>query len=178
MEKGLIKESTLTEIADAIRAKLESTETMTPGEVAGKIESISGGGPSYIDKVAEGTITLTSVSAAFTIDHGLGVMPNYFIMYIQGMDVAGTETDSFTWVKNNIGIRKYVLFDKYNNVLPRGNGYSLYIYNETVTSFTSSETPTITFNATKISVGSVSGLFNYVKGVPYKWIAMTRKIGG
>lgn len=39
-EKGLIEKSTLTAIADAIRAKLESSDEMLPSEMAALIESI------------------------------------------------------------------------------------------------------------------------------------------
>lgn len=39
-EKGLVNKSTLNDIADAIRAKLNSSETMLPGEMAALIESI------------------------------------------------------------------------------------------------------------------------------------------
>lgn len=43
MAKGLIERSTLTAIADAIRAKTGSSGQMLPSEMAGLIEGISGG---------------------------------------------------------------------------------------------------------------------------------------
>lgn len=53
-----IQDTTLTDIADAIRAKTGKTASMTPIEMVDEIESISGGGPStLIDKTitANGT---------------------------------------------------------------------------------------------------------------------------
>lgn len=44
MSNALINNSTLEDIADAIRAKLGSQETMRPSEMAGNIGRISGGG--------------------------------------------------------------------------------------------------------------------------------------
>ena len=53
-----IQDTTLTDIADAIRSKTGKTASMTPAEMVDEIESISGGGPStLIDKTitANGT---------------------------------------------------------------------------------------------------------------------------
>lgn len=60
--KCVLNKSTLTGIADAIRAKGGTTETMKPGEMAAKIEAIPSGGDglfaSYITK------TITNFNAA------------------------------------------------------------------------------------------------------------------
>lgn len=48
MSKGLINDSTLTEIADAIRAKTESTDTMLPSEMAALIMGILTGNPDFM----------------------------------------------------------------------------------------------------------------------------------
>ena len=47
MAKVLVSESILTAIADAIREKLDTTDTYKPSEMAEAVESISGGGDDY-----------------------------------------------------------------------------------------------------------------------------------
>lgn len=51
MTKVLVTESYLEDIADAIRAKLDSSDTYTPGQMAAGIQSIPTGGSSGITKV-------------------------------------------------------------------------------------------------------------------------------
>ena len=74
-EKGLIEKSTLTAIADAIRAKLESSAEMLPSEMAAAIEAISTGA-----KIKKGSFTASSVTSK-AITHGLGEKPNYAVIY-------------------------------------------------------------------------------------------------
>ncbi len=56
-EKGLISKSALTAIADAIRTKTETSETMLPGEMADLISAIETGSKV---QVLYGTTTLSS----------------------------------------------------------------------------------------------------------------------
>lgn len=75
MAKGLIKDSTLTAIADAIREKTETTGTMLPSEMAALIQGITG------SKFAWGTYVNTlSRYSSITITHGLGVIPNLILL--------------------------------------------------------------------------------------------------
>ena len=60
MADYLIKDTTLTNIADAIRAKKSSTDTYTPAEMATAISSIEtggGGGPTAEDLTFTGDLT-------------------------------------------------------------------------------------------------------------------------
>ena len=79
MAKGLIKDSTLTAIANAIREKTETTATMLPSEMAALIQGITGAKVAYGSKALNNgnTPSINSV----TIDHGLGTIPNlvYFM---------------------------------------------------------------------------------------------------
>ncbi len=77
MAKGLIKDSTLTAIANAIREKTETTGTMLPSEMAALIQGITGA------KVAYGkeTYSVNSADTTATITHGLGETPNLFVMF-------------------------------------------------------------------------------------------------
>lgn len=70
MAKGLIKDSTLTAIANAIREKTETTATMLPSEMAALIQGITGA------KVEYGTKTYSTTVKNITINHSLGKIPN------------------------------------------------------------------------------------------------------
>lgn len=75
-QEYLVKGSTLTGVANAIRSKAGITEAFPLSEFASKIESISAGGAS----VLSGTFKPTS-SAIQTITHNLGKTPSGIIIY-------------------------------------------------------------------------------------------------
>lgn len=75
-QEYLVKGSTLTGVANAIRSKAGITGTFTLSEFASKIESISAGGAS----VLSGTFKPTS-SAIQTITHNLGKIPSGILIY-------------------------------------------------------------------------------------------------
>lgn len=75
-QEYLVKGSTLTGVANAIRSKVGITEAFPLSEFASKIESISAGGAS----VLSGTFTPTS-SEIQTITHNLGKTPSGIIIY-------------------------------------------------------------------------------------------------
>lgn len=75
MAKGIITTQYLTDIADAIRAKLDASDTYTPAQMAGAIESISGTNQDYEDALvafgvqsdlADGITALTTYSNEIT----------------------------------------------------------------------------------------------------------------
>ena len=82
MANGLIKDSTLTAIANAIREKTETTATMLPSEMAALIQGISGA------KVTYGAVTYSKSNSeqSATIAHGLGEPPNLFVMFATSVD--------------------------------------------------------------------------------------------
>ena len=75
-QEYLVKGSTLTGVANAIRSKAGITGTFPLNEFASKIESISAGGTS----VLSGTFKPTS-SAIQTITHNLGKTPSGILIY-------------------------------------------------------------------------------------------------
>lgn len=75
-QEYLVKGSTLTGVANAIRSKIGITEAFPLSEFASKIESISAGGAS----VLSGTFKPTS-SAIQTITHNLGKTPSGILIY-------------------------------------------------------------------------------------------------
>ena len=84
MAKGLVKDSTLTAIANAIREKTETTATMLPSEMAALIQGISGA------KVTYGAVTYSKSNSerSVTIAHGLGEPPNLFVMFATLVDTS------------------------------------------------------------------------------------------
>lgn len=74
-QEYLVKGSTLTGVANAIRSKIGITEAFPLSEFASKIESISAGA-----SVLSGTFKPTS-SAIQTITHNLGKTPSGIIIY-------------------------------------------------------------------------------------------------
>ena len=87
MADYIIQDSTLEDIADAIRAKTGGSSAMTPAQMVTAIGSISGSGVESV----EGTFTLTNDSSFPTITHNLGttkiagfVVPHYTIVAHSG----------------------------------------------------------------------------------------------
>jgi hypothetical protein len=64
MVKMLVNDSTLTAIADAIRAKTESAETMFPSEMAALIEGIETGNPDFMAEGEYRQITGVATSSS------------------------------------------------------------------------------------------------------------------
>lgn len=87
MAKMFINDSTLTAIADAIRAKTESTETMLPSEMAALIEGIETGGG-----ITGKTESITSTQT-LNLNVSLPTDQN-FIFFAQN----GTNTDAYRLV--------------------------------------------------------------------------------
>lgn len=122
MAKGLVKDSTLTAIANAIREKTETTVTMLPSEMAALIQGISGAKVTY----GEVTYSVYGGTSTKTITHNLGEIPNLFIMFYAplGSGTAGYHLynvlmpDQSTWVAgsssgSNLGV--YTSKNTYSN---------------------------------------------------------------
>lgn len=115
-EKGLVFDTTLTDIADAIRDKIGSEDTMLPSEMAALIASIKTGGI-----YASGNKTISgSGTQTFSFTHSLGAVPNLIIIY------------SYTTYN---GVIVSILF-------PYNTKYHMLVSNGSVTK--SSFTPTVT----------------------------------
>lgn len=78
-ERGLVNESTLTDIANAIRSKLESTDTMLPSEMAALISGMKN------VRIKQGSLTTSNQvnesNLNITVTHDLGVVPQAIIFY-------------------------------------------------------------------------------------------------
>lgn len=93
MAKGLIKDSTLTAIANAIREKTETTATMLPSEMAALIQGITGA------KVEYGTKTYSTTVKNITINHSLGKIPNLIYLAQVGSPYNNTSRWTISLIK-------------------------------------------------------------------------------
>ena len=79
-------EADLTAVADAVRAKAESSDALSfPSGFVDAIANLETGGglPSNISMIASGTITPTSAVSYFNIEHMAGVKPNFYLVRSQ-----------------------------------------------------------------------------------------------
>lgn len=135
-QEYLVKGSTLTGVANAIRSKAGITGTFPLSEFASKIESISAGGAS----VLSGTFKPTS-SAIQTITHNLGKTPSGILIYYpisattipsDGLYFAfGTTNTQFGAMYNN---NKYGFTFGTNSITNSGERFS-FIANANSTTF-------------------------------------------
>ena len=93
MAKGLVKDSTLTAIANAIREKTETTATMLPSEMAALIQGITGA------KVEYGTKTYANIVKNITIEHSLGKIPNLIYLAQVGSPYNNTSKWTISLIK-------------------------------------------------------------------------------
>lgn len=145
MAKGLINNSTLTDIANAIRAKMGTSDVMLPSEMAALIEGISEGG-----KFTYGSISQSNVTNIVTITHDLGDIPNFFAL-IQSA---------------NTGQSSYCI----SQILLPDSTVKLCYYSGTIQSMFSSSTSTYFYNISDSSItintpASIRFTYYWVAGV-------------
>lgn len=145
MAKGLIKDSTLTAIANAIREKTETTGTMLPSEMAALIQGITGA------KVTYGTVTYTDYQITRTITHGLGEIPNLFVMFADSPNSSYTSNSD-----RNVA----------NALLPDGRSMQIHKNNGNLGIYNGKYHTDITATTIKVSANSYLCLTNtWVAGV-------------
>lgn len=93
MAKGLVNDSTLTAIANAIRGKTETTGTMLPSEMAALIQGIAGAKMTY----GAHRIPENDIGASMTVEHNLGVVPNVIYVCIVGDDRLSSDLWRLIW---------------------------------------------------------------------------------
>lgn len=147
-EKGLISKDTLTTIADAIRAKTETSETMLPGEMAALIAAIKTGSTSTLQ---EGTFTVANQAQTISLGTSVDVSGDY-LLYAYTTDTG--YNSKYTSVK---GVR-----------ISRINGSKTTKTETMSTSGTTSSTTGAT--ATISSGGTLTSSYYFLKGNEFKWI--------
>lgn len=95
MAKMLINDSTLTAIADAIRAKGGTSAAMIPGEMAALIEAISTGVelPSWITDMEFATGSLSAEGSNLTVPTSRGKVPTYFLLGTKTRTATSQDTE-------------------------------------------------------------------------------------
>ena len=134
MAKGLIKDSTLTAIANAIREKTETTATMLPSEMAALIQGITGAKMTYGAQTLAPKQALSSV----TITHDLGAIPNMiYVCHVSSNIGSGKLIMSLILWPDGTG---WVGISDLNNITPKleisSHTISNYITDLTETSMT------------------------------------------
>jgi hypothetical protein len=108
MAEYLVQEKSIVAIANAIREKTSTTETLTLEEMANKIFSIGGGDPSKLpvldenypqDGIAEVGVALTSKVVIATTGNPA---PTYQ-WYKNGVAISGANSDAYTFTPDDVG---------------------------------------------------------------------------
>jgi hypothetical protein len=90
----LYEDTNIKAIADAIRAKNGTEETYKTSEMASAIEAITSG-----SKLVFGTFTLSANANDYTVEHGLGEVPNFAVAFrlyynTNNSEAGGTSSES------------------------------------------------------------------------------------
>ena len=106
----------LKQIADAIREKGGTTDSLAfPAAMAEAIAAIEAGGGSGGAKITTGT--LVPLAETFEIVHGLGVIPDYFIFYIEETRTETSRTTIYTYATPETTIKTPVCGSGYHQSL-------------------------------------------------------------
>lgn len=102
MAEYVIHGETLTAIADAIRAKTSATSDIPTTSMADEILAITTAmPPDGITAITTGSLTPASDinESWYSIPHDLGVVPNFFILYIQnGATIAAAQKPTYLYL--------------------------------------------------------------------------------
>ena len=175
MADYLIHDSTLEDIADAIRAKTGKSATMTPLEMPSEIASIETGGggsslPSTISVIDGGSFTFASDTQAsrYTITHNLGTKPKQIVLWTE---------DSTLLESSEATSERYIIWSSYmllswvHSATTTYTGFPFYVYrNTTGTSSNTGAPSTATSSVTNSDFLLPSTMF-YKSGIEYKWVA-------
>ena len=168
MADYLIHDSTLEDIADAIRSKTGGSSLIAPEDMPTEIASISGGGslPSSISKISGGSFTLSSDTTAskYSITHDMGVTPIGFVIWCNTLDV--------TTAINGVIVRFNFLESLYNNNYLTAQQYQVTTRNSATNLYSASisESSVGGFVSSTFINAKISNIA-YLAGHEYKWLA-------
>ena len=183
MADYLIKDTTLTNIADAIRAKKSSTDTYTPAEMATAISSIEsggGGGPTTEDLTFTGDLTkfnyygrmskLIKKYGSQMSFNSVSYMDNAF----QGNDTLNPDFSNWTInLSNNASLQSTFASNDSIKKLPKFVGGSINSCNNMFYSFYGENIPDDLFTNTTFNLTNTANRYdsifyncNYLKKVP------------
>jgi hypothetical protein len=168
MADYLIHDSTLEDIADAIRAKTGGSSLIAPEDMASVIASISTGGivlPSFLSKVDGGSFTYATDTAiqGNKVSHNLGVKPKGYIIWSDDVMMDGNAYANQTLMFSyGIGL-PWV-----NNGSTNTTGYSYAMWRRTNGGVTEANNSTPTITSSEIAP---AGHFYWRGGASYNWFA-------
>jgi hypothetical protein len=170
MAKYFIEDTSIKDIADAIRGELGSTGTLTLHQMPGHIRSIRKYFPSLpsgITALASGTFTPASdVTTKYPIQHGLGITPNFFVIAAVGQELLKPADFSY-YITHEYGLAQSFMMNA--NEL---DAFRIYRYSNGTT-FTQTAAVGIlnTFADRTSFYPYASATYSLKAGVTYRWVA-------
>lgn len=159
-------EADLTAVANAIRAKAESSGSLNfPSGFVDAIANLATGGglPSEVTHLASGTFTLTSSNTTqYTITHGMGTSPNFYIVMVD--ESLDTSTDGTYKISMIMGVSKAVRKD--GSLV--SSGYSM-VVSTSSQGYTTNGQGNFGGNSTTINTQTASGRY-FAPNKRYNWV--------
>ena len=166
MSDYLIHDSTLEDIADAIRSKTGGSSLINPEDMPTEIASISGGGslPSSISKIDGGTFTFASNTSTTNapISHNLGEAPKCFVIWADDLDLSTAG--------NNAVIRGAFIRDASQSTTG-SYLYQMNVYNGNMNPYTRNIGNNYSDYANESTISFNVGNNYYVATNTYNWLA-------
>ena len=161
-----VNQADLTAVANAIRAKAESSGSLNfPSGFVNAIANIATGGglPSEVTHLASGTFTLTSsTTTQYTITHGMGTSPNFYIVMVD--ESLDTSIDGTYKISMIIGVQKVL----YVNGAFKSSAYSM-VVSTSSQGYTTNGQGNFGGNSTTITTQSASGRY-FAPNKRYNWV--------
>lgn len=165
MARTTIDDSILTSVADSIRAKTETTESISPLYFADMIDSISGGGE-LPDNMIIGEFTPQTNLETYTVSHDKGKTPYLAVCFAENID---SETTPYAMVVA-IGIMSN------NDGGLKGNSMLYNGYSGNTGSFVTNYTSVSEMTDTSVTFSARGGSYTYKTGVTYQYILMFSEV--
>lgn len=174
MADYLIHDSTLEDIADAIRAKTGGSALINPEDMADEIDGIQTGGggaslPSIISKIDGGSFTPSSDTTAdlCSISHNLGVIPKGWIVWTED-EISGTVATRYIYTVGMVAIN---VVDKNSNAYTYTGFYGMFSNGTANGQLPAFKTSQIANHMTTTTLKYNNSLLYYKSGVTYNWLA-------
>lgn len=168
MADYLIHDSTLEDIADAIRAKTGGSSLIAPEDMPSEIASISGGGggslPSIISKIDGGSCTYASDTPVQSnkIQHNLGEKPKGYIIWSEDVML-----DENAYANQTLMFSYGIGLSWVNNGSTNTTGYSYAMWRKTNGGVSESNSGSPTITSTEIAP---TGYYYWRGNATYKWL--------
>lgn len=148
----LIENSTMQGIANAIRTKTNTNNTMLPSQMASLITNIQSGGVNLPNNIHTGTFTVASDTIdAQTFEHGFNSAPTFLIVLI----------DEVTTMTSPYSIIGAVVIPGYGGICRRSSNGAPGTYTQI--------RPDL--SETTVTLSNISSTYKFRAGCTYRWLA-------